>query len=228
LDVDDLIASIGSDRYRCAQEWAWATAATTGTSAGRSEPKFPRDCVNVPQDLGNMIWYEPGLGRGKRMDTTFALYRDMPCYALLMYLQMHFGDLDSDEKAKMWKEYRALLSHPDGRLAGPITYSLWCNYFEDRATVAEAWRELTPPTVGPQGISRLLRAAGPVPYELKEPLYLRLVPQRRWHSDIFESLWASRFDIFGNIDRPKARKLLDRLYGVPNKENVARLRAELG
>ena len=55
--MDGLIAAVGEERFRDAQEWAWATAAGTGRSLrSGGDDKWPAGIVDVPHDLSDLIW----------------------------------------------------------------------------------------------------------------------------------------------------------------------------
>jgi hypothetical protein len=137
----------------------------------------------------------------------------MPSYRCLSELKMCYSDLDDGLRSKLWEAYRALLAEADDRLADPVAYSLWVDFFEDPRT--EAWAEMTASDLGRKGLERLLDASGPVPYELKEPLYERLAADPAWHAAVFRGLLYSYFDYYGKIDRAKAARLLEQLQLAP-------------
>jgi hypothetical protein len=114
------------------------------------------------------------------------------------------------------------------RLADPIAYSLWCDYFEDPASVEEAWTAVAAPgAVSARGLQRVLNVSGPVPYDLKVPIYERLVGSTHWHPFIFRSLLYSAFDVYGQIDARAARKLLDKLSLSKTTEGLNELREKV-
>lgn len=209
--MEKLVAAVGEERFARACEWAWATAAGTGRSSETdADDKWPTDVTGVPHELEDLIWYEGTWP--ERVELAFELYRAMPCYATLMYARHWFFDWDDEAMKRFWDQYRSLLSDDDDRLADPVSYSLWCNYFEDPDSVEAAWSALTSlGSISERGLQRVLEVSGPAPYELKAPLYDRLVGDRRWHPFIFRSLIASAFDVFGQIDAKEARKVLGRL-----------------
>lgn len=225
--IDKLVAAVGEDRFARACEWAWATAAGTGRSSeDDTDTRWPRDVTDVPHELEDLVWDEGPWT--ERLELAFELYREMPCYATLMYTRHHFPDWDDDAMKRFWDEYRSLLSHDDDRLADPVSYSLWCNYFEDPDSVEAAWSALTSPgRLFERGMQRVLEVSGPVPYELKAPVYDRLVKDRSWHPFIFRSLLASAFDVFGKIDAKAARKVLARLSLARTTPGLVELTQEL-
>lgn len=96
-------------------------------------------------------------------------------------------------------------------LLSPVEYSLWCDYFEDPNRVEESWFNLVQDITREKLIQRLLIASGPVTFTLKHSLYLQLIGNSDWHYYIYKSLLHSQFDALGQIDRTKAREILNQL-----------------
>jgi hypothetical protein len=163
----------------------------------------------------------------ERLALAMALYRDLPSYAVLMYGTSAYREFSGETRTAFWVAYRVLLADPDARLADPIAYSLWCDYFEDPKTVHEAWCGVDPSTLPRRGLERLLDVAGPVPWTLKAPLYQRLLPDLSRHQAIFRSLLSSRFDVYGRIDATQALRLLNQLRLTRDTAGLAELRARL-
>jgi hypothetical protein len=114
------------------------------------------------------------------------------------------------------------------RLVEPVTYLLSVDFFEDRSTVEEAWRELTVRSPGSDlRIGRVLQVSGPVPYSLEAPLYEELAADVRWHGAIAEGLIGSATWVCGDLDISKARKLLLRLAVPADLEGLDQLRERL-
>jgi hypothetical protein len=215
-----LIGRLGPEAYEAARVHAWQSAAATGTGAGRE----PAD--EVLHELAGLI-ADVGLSDRQRVGLFVFLYREMPSYVVLMYTGHVYPDLGPEARAAFWAAYRALLEEDDDRLAAPVAYSLWCNYFEDDATVDEAWGVLTEPPLGRRATERLLEAAGPVPWRLKAPLYERLLPDPSWHPHLFQSLRWSHHDVYGQIDPGPALRLLNRLRLPGTTEGLSELRQAL-
>lgn len=228
-EMREPIASVGEELFRQASEWAWATAAGTGRSREEDpNARWPSDVLDVPHDLSDPIWDEGEESWIERMALAFQLYREMPCYATLMYMRHYFFEWDDGARRRFWDEYRSLLSDDDDRLADPVAYSLWCDYFEDPASVEEAWAAVASPgAVSERALRRVLEVSGPVPYDLKAPIYERLVRSTHWHPFIFRSLLYSAFDVYGQIDAKAARKLLDKLSLSRTTEGLRELREKL-
>lgn len=225
-DLRRLAGIVGDERFRAACEWAWRTAAGTGTHVDRVE--WPGDLADVPHDLADPVWYESEQPLAVRLRVAQALYRAMPCYGNLMYTMHFYGEFGEVERAAFWQEYRALLADADDRLADPIAYSLWVDYFE--AGYDEAWLEVTsldPPWE--RRMERVLPVSGPVRWKLKEPVYLHLADDERWHPFIVRGLIGSAFDAYGKLEPRPARSLLRRLrvsHDVPGlSELEQKLRA---
>jgi hypothetical protein len=208
IKLRDLIEHVGEPLFEEARRWAWETAARTATGAG----SWPNKLGDVPLELQDVIWALPNAAWVDRVALAFELYRTMPCYANLMYIQHQHDEWDADARRLFWQEYRSLVSEADDRLAEPVAYSLWCDYFEDPGKVEEAWQEIArPQELSEQGLERVLDSAGPVPFRLKVSLYQQLAADRRWHQPIFRSLLHSGFDYYGELDVAAARSLLPRL-----------------
>ncbi|HVF76759.1 MAG TPA: hypothetical protein VNA28_00555 [Solirubrobacteraceae bacterium] len=137
---EELVAQVGEERYSRACEIAWSTGAGTGRcSAQRS---WPGDLELVPHEFADAWWHddEPLL---ERLQMGLRLYRDMPCYASTMELKSFYEHFGTEEKLVLWEALRAVLDSDDDRLADPMTYALWVDFFEDVRTVEEAWHETT-------------------------------------------------------------------------------------
>lgn len=217
---------VGEARYRAACEWAWRTGSGTGFGEGE---RWPDDLAEVPHDLADPLWHAGRESADQRLDLALRLIGEMPCYGNLMYLKHAFGDLGPRGREVFWRTYRGWLEDDRPSLADPASYSLWCDYYEDQDTVAEAWRETTV-MHGSRWTRRLERAlanAGPVPWGLKEALFAHLVGDPRWHEPIFLALRGSAFDVYGHLDRPAALLWLGRLDLPADTPDLPALRARL-
>ena len=232
MELRDLIDHVGEERFAAAREWAWGTAATTG-QGGQVEPAStgvrplykPQD---VPHDLEDLVWTAGEASWVDRVALAFELYRQMPCYATLMYTTGYYPQWDRQARQLFWNEYRTLISDPDDRLAEPVAYSLWCDYFENPETVHKAWSEIARPDVlTERGLERVLDVSGPVPFRLKRALYDELVADERWHPFIFRSLLHSAFDVFGDVEIEAGRRLLAQLSVPEDAPGLRELRDKL-
>jgi hypothetical protein len=222
---DELVAKVGPRRYREACEHAWQTAAGVGRCGGLRT--FAGDLHAVPPEFGD-AWWDAGASLGERLQMAVALYADMPCYANLIALHGFYGEFDAVQRRLLWDAYRAWLTSEDDRLADPAAHSLWVDFFEDDATVAEAWREVTRRDLAPsqRRVERVLQVAGPVPWGLKAELLDELAADPRQHHAVFRALVGSAFDPFGDLG-PNAATLLHRLVLVDDAPDLAALRARL-
>ncbi len=202
MSYEALVAAVGPRRYRAACEWAWG------------QGDWPKDLAMVPHELSD-LWDDAGLALDDRLALALRFYAEMPCYAHLMYLKGWYRDFDGTLRATVWDTYRCALAGDVAALAGPVSYSLWVDFFEDPATVAEAWREIVRPDRPARGarLRRALEIAGPVPWPLKVELFEELSGEPAWHGSIRDAITASENDVFGQIDRRDAARWLRRVGG---------------
>jgi len=118
----------------------------------------------------------------------------------------------------LWREYRARLEAPES--AEAITYSLWVDWFEDYRTVETAFAQVLGNDAGRlrsgdeallRRARRVLEVSGPVPWELKEPVYQAVVDMPELQAAVFRGLLLSYRDLYGNIEPESALRLLARL-----------------
>lgn len=210
MTFEELVATVGRERYQAACEWAWQTAAGTG-GPGSSE-QWPHDLAAVPHDLAD-AWYDENTSLSQKLDLALRIYAEMPSYATLMYIKDRYQDLDHSLRQRLWKAFRAALDSDDDRVADPVSYVLWVDFFEDQSTVDEAWREMTQRDMPDwqQRLRRVLEVAGPVPWQAKEALFEQLAAYTCWHPHILRALVGSAFDVYGQLDVTAARRWADRL-----------------
>jgi len=223
---DDVVERVGAERFQAAREAAWSCAAGTGRcGAARS---WPGDLALVPHEFSDAWYGEAPLT--ERLEMGLRLYREIPCYASTIELKGFYGAFGDEHKRALWAAVRSLLDGDDDRLADPLTYALWVDFFEDRDTVAEAWRETTRRDVEPwrRRIARVLDVAGPVSWPLKEELFAVLVGDERLHPAILRALAGSAFDVCGQLDQAAAAGWLRRLRLAPETPDLPALRVRLG
>lgn len=229
MELRDLIEHVGEERFTAARKWAWGTAASTGqssTTPTEVRPLYkPQD---VPHDLEELIWTsgEHCGWSGSRWRSSFTAR----CRAMRRSCTRPATTRSGTTALELfWDEYRKLISDADDRLAEPIAYSLWCDYFENPDTVEEAWGQMVQPgALTDRALQRLLEAAGPVPFRLKQALYDELIADERWHPGIFRSLLHSTIDVFGDVDAVAARDLLACLSLSEDTPGLRELRDKLG
>jgi hypothetical protein len=180
----------------------------------------------IAHKISDLVW-ESQLSSLEKLELVLQFYDDMPCYAYLMNLNSQFHNLSKEEKNLFWQWVRAQLDSEDTAIKSPLGYSLWCNFFEDPQTVAEAWAKLLKPLPSDIALQMLLNVSGPVPFDLKKQIYDMLVDKPVWHPYIFQSLLHSQFDVYGKIDKQAARQILQKLNLPENTEHLGRLNEEL-
>lgn len=218
MNKEQLIEKVGRKAYAaaCREAKRWAPSAGFGPGAD----------LDLPHDLSDLVW-DSNLKPAEKVRLLFELYFDMPDYAYLMYLYGYYGDLPQAVKHDVLKRYQAILNDGDDIHSAPVQLSLWVDFFEDRDTVVEAWQELLDGNENEQLIDRVLRASGPVPYDLKARLYERLIDDPRWHVAISLSLLHSIHDAFGDIDLEAARSVFAKLKLAPETEHLEALKEAL-
>ncbi|HYH89385.1 MAG TPA: hypothetical protein VEX67_09135 [Solirubrobacteraceae bacterium] len=222
---DELVAKVGPGRYRDACERAWQTAAGTGRCGGARS--WPGDLQAAPAEFAD-AWWDADASLAERLQMALRLYAEMPCYANTVALHGFYHEFDAARRRLLWDAYRTWLHSEDDRLADPIAHSLWIDFFEDPATVEEAWREATRQDVAPsqRRVARVLQVAGPVPWACKERLLVQLSDDPRHHQAVFRALAGSAFDHLGDLG-PGASALLERLALPDETPDLAALRARL-
>ena len=222
---EELVAKVGPQRYREACDHAWKTAAGIGRCSGLRS--FAGDLQAVPPEFGD-AWWDAEVSLDERLRMALRLYAEMPCYANTIALHGFYQEFDEAQRRLLWDAYRAWLAGEDDRLADPAAHSLWVDFFEDEATVADAWRELTRRDIAPweRRVERVLQVCGPVPWAAKAGLLDELADDPRLHHAVFRALAGSAFDPFGDVG-PEAAALLGRLVLPDATPDLAPLRARL-
>lgn len=124
---------------------------------------------------------------------------------------MNFKSLDEAYQSKIWENYKRLLKFGNDKQKEQIEYSLWVDFFEDPETVDRAWGNLVESYQDIELLRQLLRISGPVPFDKKDIVYLKLIKDKQNHEYIFLSLKGSFFDVCGQINIQRARVLLPTL-----------------
>jgi hypothetical protein len=220
MDLSALRDEVGPERFDAACDWAWRTA------PDHVHPRldWPDDLGWVPHDLDSLIW-DAQLPAAQRLPTALALYRRMPCYWNAVTPYNHLRDLSAAELDAYWAEARALLDGEDDALADPLAYTLWCEWFENQETCADAWERLTDVEAPPRRLHRVLAVSGPVPHALKRDLLWWFTGEGPdGHRAVAEALVHGAFDYYGRLDVPDATALLRVLEGVDDVRGIDELR----
>jgi hypothetical protein len=199
LTIQTLVDVVGADAFD--EACHRAMAATT----------YQDFASDVPHQLSDRLWWEGDESIRERLEVAIELYGLMPSYSNTMYWRKDaFSDADWD---RMWEAYRGFLGDTRIAIADPIAYSLWVDYFEDTGTVERAWRGVA----GSQEprrprLDRVLGASGPVPWNLKQPLYQSLANEGGWDASLIEGLYGCCIDVFGSLDRKAGLRLFRQLH----------------
>lgn len=208
-DLVDLARWVGEDRFQRACAQAHREALGTGRSLDAREDDDP----DLPHDLAELVEGD--------LDLSIALYRAMPCYANLMYLD-HWAP-----RTELLAELAALLEEPDDALADPVSYWLWCGPFEeDEQRSAAAWHQLTT-DASEVRLRRLLDVSGPVPWPAKAPMFAALLSTTTWHPLLWQAVRGAVHDYCGRVDVADALRLIGRLTDPPLGLDVAELHRTL-
>ena len=142
------------------------------------------------------------------------------------------GPLPADA---LWDGYRRRLEAD--RDAEAVTYSLWVDWFEDRATVETAFGEVLGHDVdrvvaeGSEAqlrrAGRVLDCSGPVPWPVKATAYDTAVRHPALHPALFRGLLVGYHDIYGDLEPAAALALLERLRLPAGTAHVEELRVVL-
>lgn len=225
MDKEQLIRSVGEEQYRAACRTA--PFGTASSQLGTPDTHVGPGIGDLPHEIADLLWYGD-LPHHEALELLFQVYEDLPAYGHLMYLTHVYKAFTSEERTRVRDWYRKQLERKNPAFRQPVEYSLWCDFFEHPDTVEEWWRDLAHPGRGKAVLRRLLSVSGPVPWALKRPVYEALLPAPRWHDAIFESLYASAFDVFGQIDREEAARLLGGLRIPRDHPGREELILELG
>jgi hypothetical protein len=220
-----IISEVGTDAYTETCKLAKIFAPKTGKTANTLGDKFDSDVIDTI--VYDLIWWNDDLSIGEKLTLTFEVYQDMPCYAYLMQLKLHYSELSDTNKLVCLHWLREMVGSGKPEYVEPATYALWCDFFEDPQTVNETWAVMTEDSISETGLQKVLINSGPVPFVLKKSLYERLISETKWHYYIFRSLLHSQFDVYGKTDLDEARQLLGRLSLSPDTEHLSLLQERL-
>jgi hypothetical protein len=116
--------------------------------------------------------------------------------------------LDPEQRSALWSRVRSELA---GDGSESVATELWADLLHDPDHVVECWRALTEPLPDRIALARVLDICGPVPADHKFPLLEELAADPGWHDPLIRALWFATFEDHGDIDVPRARRLLERL-----------------
>ncbi|GMV21565.1 MAG: hypothetical protein AMXMBFR57_15140 [Acidimicrobiia bacterium] len=215
-----IVLSVGETQYWAASREFTKSARDPGYGSAQSQ--IADTGPTLPHDIEALIW-DSDLSSDEKIALFFELFDDLPSYGMLMYAKHQWREWTDEERGVWWREFRARLL---GEFPAPLTYSLWCDFFEDSACVTEGWRAVTSGAdVGL--LLRVLPVSGPVPWSLKRPYLWRslLVPKLR--SAAFDGLLGAAFDVFGQVNKQEARLLAWLLQRSIRDSRYSQLRQQL-
>lgn len=214
VPLDRLIEQVGRDEFDRAAHAAWSSAARTGRSSqARLDEETARRLFGVADDLAAAIWAFDA-PESARVSLLADLYRRLPCSSVLFAIAVHYyAKMSVEGRGLLWERFRVLLDSADDRLADPIAYYLWAQFFEDpdRVLVEEVWRHLVDGQPQDRALRRVLEYSGPVPVDLKDELVSRVICDPAWHRSIFQALVDSRTAVYGKWEAGWAQAVFDRL-----------------
>jgi hypothetical protein len=201
MDRGSIIQVVGEDRYNAASAELRRLACSADFGLNRA-PSAP----DLPHEASDYIWDAP-LSADAKIVLFFTIYDDLPSYGMLMYAKHQYADWSATNRAEWWRQVRARLNGP---AAAPLTYALWCDWFEDQNTVDDAWQALTADR-NDALLRRVLPVSGAVPWEVKHPLLLYGADSLELRDVVIEALLGASFDVFGDVETAEALALLKRL-----------------
>lgn len=179
-------------------------------------------------EMSDIVWYS-NMANTQKILLGFELFEFFPSYyhfLIPFYRTVYKKDASKKEKEIIWRKFSKYLI-AEKYYADPVEYVLWVEFFEDPITVKETWKGLLKNCLNNNSLLRLLEIAGPVPFNLKEPIYNKLIIDKKNHEAIFNSLLNSAFDVFGQIDKKKACIILSKLRINTKTENYILLKEKL-
>jgi hypothetical protein len=190
---------------------------------------LPDEIWDLFDDISEKVWYST-MPVSQKISLGFQLFEIFPSYYHFLVPFYHaIRDnviTDSKEKELIWKSFMTYLAS-ENYYADPVGYVLWVEFFEDQSTVREAWQGLVNNYSDKRSLLRLLEYAGPVPFDLKEPIYYSLLADKKEHEHVLNSLLHSAYDVFGQIDKKKTLDILAKLEIATKTENYGLLKEKL-
>ena len=147
---------------------------------------------------------------------------------MLSILGANYSQFEEVERESHFRECLTLLDTGEHRFQRPVEYYLWCDFFEAGDRCEEAWDAMVSPDTPTNALRSLLLISGPVPFDLKLPLYRCLLPEPAWHHFIFLSILHSHFEEYGQLDPEPAKEILKQLQIPASTPDWARLQRALG
>ncbi|HEU5201021.1 MAG TPA: hypothetical protein VFU32_15385 [Ktedonobacterales bacterium] len=221
MNKQDIIQTIGPERYQALE--AWVRDHLSDEYGMTDMPDEQQD--EALQGINGMIWSAPDLADFQRVELVCQFYSDLPILHFPYYVAENYAALTPYARAIFWDFAREHLFAGKQGFWMALLQSIMLDFFAHPDLFEEAWSELTGPQASERVIAGILEHSGPAPFELKEPLYERLIGNPAQHPAICASLLDSA--TFKHIDAQKARALVARLALPDNDETLQELRRAL-
>jgi hypothetical protein len=190
---------------------------------------LPSDTWTLLDEISAEVWYST-MAVADKISLGFQLYEKFPSYYHFLvpfYHEIRDKTISlPDHKKIIWEHFIQYLVS-EACYADPVSYVLWVEFFEDATTVRDTWQGLLNNCRNKKSLLSILEMSGPVPFDLKETSYKLLISDKASHEIIFNSLFHSAFEYFGNIDKRKAITILAKLSVDTKSENYKLLKDKL-
>lgn len=166
---------------------------------------------DLAHTIDDLIWDESnGLTNLQKVQLLFSIYEDLPCYTLLSHNWSRYQQFDGATQERYWFEVRRMLLQGKLAWSGPLEYHLAIDWFELCDNCQAIWNRLTH---NPNSalLASMLNSSATAAWYLKAPIYAQLIADPHWHAAIYQSLDASYYALYGQIDKHEALVLLQRL-----------------
>lgn len=192
---------------------------------------------HVAEGLGCMAFTDEELDAAGRLRVAMGLMEVLGDHVLVIgqIHQAHTGVGGPLPAEALWGGYRRRLEAVPECEA--LLSSLWCTWFEDHRTSAEAFagvlgedrERLVPGAPEPllRRARRVLENSGPVPWEAKAPTLRAAAGVPGLRHAVFRALLLGYHDSYGDLDPAGALVLLDRLELPAGTPHAAPLRSVL-
>lgn len=166
-------------------------------------------------EISTYLWESANISMEEKVSLGFELFEIFPSYYHFLVPYYHVlqnNELENTPELKVliWNKLAQYLSS-ENYYSDTVSYVLWCDFFEDQSTVKESWEWIMRAIKNDKWLALVIESAWPVPFELKEPIYQRLIHNQSYHQSIFNSLLHSAYDYFWKINTAQAKKILKKL-----------------
>ncbi len=174
-------------------------------------------------DLTYELW-KSNLTVKEKILLSLEIYHLEPSYLVLTTMWFEYrcsNEVNKGYNELIFDKYQTELSDPSKNLDETTTQaSLYFDIFEDPERNKEAWNYFLSKSPNDRFIKIMLANSGPVPYELKNERYEKLITNRDFHLAIFKSIRHSCFDNCGQVDKERALKIFKKLNLTDKMDEV--------